>query len=92
MTGFAPHVLPSGGAELDIIGAGFDAGDTVTISVYGSQSAPNSEPVEQMLGELTADGNGVVVGAFEVDLSPGFYGVRAEATSGQTAQAPLIVK
>ena len=42
-TGFAAHVLPSGGAELVIFGVGFHAGDAVTISVFGSQSVSASD-------------------------------------------------
>jgi hypothetical protein len=93
-------VLPSGGAELVIIGVGFDAGDTVTISVFGSQSLSASDeggsslsvPVEQRLGELTASGMGFLADAIEVDLAPGLYGVKAASTGGQVAQAALIVK
>ena len=93
-------MLPSGGAELVIIGVGFDAGDTVTITVFGSQSLSASDeggssltvPVQQMLGELTADANGFLADAVDVDLSPGLYGVKAAATGGQVAQAALIVK
>ncbi len=93
-------MLPSGGAELVIIGVGFDAGDTVTITVFGSQSLSASDeggssltvPVQQMLGELTADSNGFLADAVDVDLSPGLYGVKAAATGGQVAQAALIVK
>ena len=92
-------MLPSGGAELVIIGVGFDGGDTVTLSVYGSQSLSASDeggsisvPIDQQLGELTADANGVIADAVEVDLTPGLYVVRASATGGQVAQAALMVK
>ena len=98
-TGFAAHELPSGGAELVIIGVGFDAGDTVAISLYGSQSLSAYDdggsivvPIEQQLGELTSDGNGVIVGEFEVELSPGLYVVQAAATRGQIVDAALMVK
>ncbi len=82
---------------LDIIGAGFDAGDTVTISVFGSQSIGEggeslSVPVDQTLGELTANGMGMISGDFELELSAGLYTVKAAATGGQVAQAALIVK
>jgi hypothetical protein len=49
-------------------------------------------PFETQIGMLAADTNGLISGAFEVDLPAGIYAVKAIGSGGKLAMAVLLVK
>ena len=77
------------GGNLDVIGAGFEPGETVLVQIFRSQSGINP-----IVGGGVANDAGVfqVSAAVREAIDPGTYTVRALVIGGDwVASAPLII-
>ena len=75
------------GADIEIVGAGYAANESVTISAITGPGAAD----RLRLAQASANGRGVVLATITVALEPGAYTVEGSGAFGSLASAALVV-